>query len=729
MKLYLYHLLLLLPVFINTNTFGQEKEMQITQSKKFTLYHANDGGNISLNLKATYYSNGDTFTIARNDERIFGLSSPLSLKAFRDSLTCLLIKEESPDEIFSEYSINEIFLWLYMFRIDNSQPNIGFLNLGTITNLDENNSPARVVLLDSIRNVFNHYRTVYAINKQAMTAQLQQVQKKIAAENMSEPAAKAAAPAPKPDAAKGTSKNKKTTNAPGNTAAIKNKETGTNNPTKTTTGNVTNNAGKDSTKAKKDTTGKATDTPGKDSTSPKKDTTVKGTKATKDADLKVLDHVIRQFTDEAYPIVDSNALSSILINASNTPKEDTAAFSRYQKAKQKITEIIDTMRAHNIYPIEKISVQFERGYIERIQVWVRNNMGGQDIYENTYAIGFTSINNLKAFQSTRLFLRKSSKIGFKGNIFLSDALGNYDNLLDLYTRDYSPADTVVNFVYPDETPVISLKKQQNVQLFDGKIYTDLGGIDQQSPNGLVQLEICRRFNLNTYRWPSRAREDWSFLAYLNAYGALTKIEEKNRVLPLRNQKTVINGTLVSPSYTTNLDLRRYENYSMGIDLNAFLYDYPDMKFTAYVDLGVRYGHIVMGDSTRNIVNGAVVAGDDTTFAGHTVTFMLPKLTLEIFQERRVGLQASYSYNHTIALSNNQFKQIMSYKKSNLEDIATEKAARNSHLFEMLLRVEISDKKNAQMFIRSRFFWQKGDANTFFSQIQVGYAYNLIYRNN
>ena len=58
---------------------------------------------------------------------------------------------------------------------------------------------------------------------------------------------------------------------------------------------------------------------------------------------------------------------------------------------------------------------------------------------------------------------------------------------------------------------------------------------------------------------------------------------------------------------------------------------------------------------------------------------------------------------------------------------TERAARNSHMAEIFLRVETNREGNGQVFLRSRFFWQKGDANTFFAQTQLGYAYNIIFR--
>jgi hypothetical protein len=298
----------------------------------------------------------------------------------------------------------------------------------------------------------------------------------------------------------------------------------------------------------------------------------------------------------------------------------------------------------------------------------------------------------------------------------------------LFTRDYSPGDTVVNEISPAIGP-ITLHKERNIRLFDSKIFSDLQGIQQDQPNGLVQIEVNRKLNLNTFRWQlATARIDYSWFSYMNVYGSINKIENKAKELELRNQNTIVNNVIVSPSYATNLDIRLYENASLGVDVNAFLFDWPDMKFTAYLDLGFRYGHVKVVDTVYEVQNGVAKRTDRVNrFAGNTFTFSFPKVTYEFFSERRVGFNLSYNYNHTWLFTNNTFKQVMSYAKSDLNRITTERAARNSHMIEVFLRAETSRDSNGQLFLRSRFFWQQGDANTFFPQMQVGYSYNIIFR--
>lgn len=399
-------------------------------------------------------------------------------------------------------------------------------------------------------------------------------------------------------------------------------------------------------------------------------------------------------------------------------------YKNYDSAHEAKSKMEKQILDSGFFNIEKVSVQFERGHLERVQVWVQNRTGGEDIYENIYAIGFTSITNYSTFQNIRLFKRSSDN----KYIYLSDALPRYDNLLDLYTRDYSPADTVINNHISSSGP-ITLKKERNINLFESKIYTDLEGLNQDKPNGLIQIEIAKRFNLLTYRKQVGSyRADWSSLSYLNVFGALTKIEDKQKEFVLKNNNTIVNGVITSPSYISNLDLRRYENVNVGFELNTFLYDFPAGKFTAYLDFGFRYGHTNLVDSIYTVEDGKPVSTNKAKqIDGNAVTITFPKITFELFSQRRVGFCASYSYNKTYAFTNNQYKQVMSYEKSDLNSTVLEKKARGSHVGELFARIETNREGNGQLFFRTRLFWQQGDANTFFSQIQVGYNYNIIFK--
>ncbi|WP_126243327.1 hypothetical protein [Chitinophaga rhizosphaerae] len=410
---------------------------------------------------------------------------------------------------------------------------------------------------------------------------------------------------------------------------------------------------------------------------------------------------------------------------SNRTRDLTAPNKAFTGATEQISIKQKALESKKIFAIKDISITFERGHIERIQVRVERDFGEIHIFENIYAIGFSSVKNYKNFENIRLFNRKGNRQ--RECIWLSDVIASYDNLVQLFTRDYSPADIAINHIDPVTTPILKLEKEKNIRLFDSRIYTDLAGFSEEAPNGLVQVEVGRRFNINTHRIQGNGRYDFGWFTYAYLAGTISKIENKDRILPLRNAGVIQNNVIVSPSYATNLDLRRYENTSIQFDLNVFMFDWPDNKFSLYADLGARYGHVRVQDSSRQVSNGVIGEVDPgKPFGANTITFF-PKVAVELFSERRVGFMAYYQLNNTTLMSNNKFAQIMSDTKSDVKSLSLDKHARWSHMVEMLVRVETNRSGNGMIFARGRFFWQQGDANNFFPQIQLGYAYNILFR--
>lgn len=399
----------------------------------------------------------------------------------------------------------------------------------------------------------------------------------------------------------------------------------------------------------------------------------------------------------------------------------------YKQRKDSIAvadEQVDKLKNSNIFLINKISVQFERGFLERVQVWITVD-DVEEIFENNYAIGFSSISNYKSFKNIMLYARSSN--AEYPYIYLSDVF-TYDNLLDNYTRDYCPADTAIKPINPADGKLVALNRERLINLIDAKLYTDLAGLSEKAPNGLVQVDVRKRFNLRTVRQPIYVRDNWGHMTYLNLWGTLSKIEKSKLLLPLRNDFKVVNNTLVSPDFATNLDLRQYEMASFGAEMNALLFDFPDNKVTLYLDLGARYGLTKVADSLLKILNNTASFEkvSPNILDAHTGT-VYPKVSMEVFAQKRIGFTMSYQFNHTWLFSNNEFRQVMSYKKSPTSQTELEPPARNSHMFELFVRTETGESDNTKFFLRARLFMQQGDVNTFFSQIQLGMAYNVFYK--
>lgn len=347
--------------------------------------------------------------------------------------------------------------------------------------------------------------------------------------------------------------------------------------------------------------------------------------------------------------------------------------------------------------------------------------GRETIFENSFAIGFTSKSNYRAFANTKLFARLGNA---SMHIYLSDVIRNYDNEIDLYTRDYSPADTLIK-VDPSENPRVDVFKASIIDLLDVKFYTDLEGLANKQPNGLVQFEASRKLNINTVRKQIKNEFNWGFCNYLFIYGTLNKIENNLKYLPLRNQNVVANGKLASPSYATTLDFLQYRNITMGAELNIYLYDAPSLKSTFTADLGFQYGHTPVLDYMRTFDSADVFQGmGDSVKVDANMFTIYPRLGLELFPERRLGLSFGYQPQYTRIFTNNAYKQIQSYAKSDASLLPIEPVARFTHMFEMFVRLELNRETSSRLFFRGRFHWQHGDVNTYFPQLQLGYSHNL-----
>ena len=182
---------------------------------------------------------------------------------------------------------------------------------------------------------------------------------------------------------------------------------------------------------------------------------------------------------------------------------------------------------------------------------------------------------------------------------------------------------------------------------------------------------------------------------------------------------------------TNLDLRRYENASVGIDVTALLFSYKQIKSVFRYDFGVRYGHtpildtLLFLDSDNNLVRP--LAGSATDLDAHTITFTPVRLVWKLISQRRLGIGLSYQQNNTRLLGNSRFKQIASAGKSDLEARFLERRARISHIVEFNGQVLTSKLEEDYIFFRARLFFQKGDGNEFFPQFQIGYNYNIMFK--
>jgi hypothetical protein len=120
-------------------------------------------------------------------------------------------------------------------------------------------------------------------------------------------------------------------------------------------------------------------------------------------------------------------------------------------------------------------------------------------FKNLYPISISSKFDPDRFANVNLYSFNCNGVkGLTRYIKLSDLLA-LDITLENNKDDYSPADHV--YTLSPTQPIVNMKKEKRSHILDVSAFTDFVGLDQQQPNGLIQIEARRKINLNTHSSP------------------------------------------------------------------------------------------------------------------------------------------------------------------------------------------------------------------------------------
>lgn len=169
---------------------------------------------------------------------------------------------------------------------------------------------------------------------------------------------------------------------------------------------------------------------------------------------------------------------------------------------------------------------------------------------------------------------------------LSDLI-DYVDVLETNKEDYSPVNSVVNL--NKNNPVQELRKEKRSRIITVKTFTDFVGIKDDQPNGLIQIEASRKFNLRTKRNGLKSVYAGLF-TYIEPKLIFSKIEKNNSYLPfsasdldqfeLSNNKKVFNSNAIN--------ILKYQSSAFDVDLNFFKINFPNIKsnFQANMSSGI-----------------------------------------------------------------------------------------------------------------------------------------------
>jgi hypothetical protein len=375
----------------------------------------------------------------------------------------------------------------------------------------------------------------------------------------------------------------------------------------------------------------------------------------------------------------------------------------------------------------KVELSFYEGFIEKIEV--EGKFFNEKVrFSNLYSIGISSSqgirdffkHNLESFQKYT-FDKSNNKItrdylstdADYMQINLSNII-DYDREVDVNANDISPEP--IKLILDSEQNTTKLYKEESTKLFEAIVYSDfLGVFDEENPNGIIQTEIQKRFNLNTNRKQIQGKfkllsllflpiiysEGYGFFEYIDVKASLSKIEENNKYLNP--------GNLGNVSYFSPLNIFQHQSFSIGGNVNIMTLENQNKKINTFLNSGLEYGR-----------SGLQITPDENLFL-NTMTIPL-ELKMHFVPEKRYGFIASNKLIYYKIFDDNSIN-LQSIDKENNTLVDPENWLNRTEL-----QFYVNTSKTGKLFVRYGFVTEFNNWDNNFSQFQFGYSFYLFQRN-
>lgn len=394
--------------------------------------------------------------------------------------------------------------------------------------------------------------------------------------------------------------------------------------------------------------------------------------------------------------------------------------------------VVDSVRnIPLVHPLKNIEVEisFFGGFIEKIQV---NGAIENENYSfnNKYSIGISSTTNIQQlsdyalYSNERVFRDKNegsqikllykneyqySKIEKRSLLIRVDDVIRYIKKVDVNANDISPVPQTV--ILDKNKKESKLYREESSKLFEAIAYTDMIGLfDEENPNGLVQLEVKKRFNLNTRRYdmpwfyglfpPALLFEGVGVFQNVDVLFQYSKIEENNKFL--------VPQILESQQFYTPISLLQYRNFAVGGILNLMSFENQNSKINMFFNAGVLYG--------RTGVKLDVTDAEGVFYNNLEIPF---EASIQVLPEKRV----SFSFTDKLSWFET-FNEGINIKS--LEDGELVSKNRWVNSFNLDLMVDIST--TGKLFLRYKLIHEWDNINNNFSQLQFGYSFYILKNN-
>ncbi|AXT49485.1 hypothetical protein D1818_01110 [Aquimarina sp. BL5] len=312
-------------------------------------------------------------------------------------------------------------------------------------------------------------------------------------------------------------------------------------------------------------------------------------------------------------------------------------------------------------------------------------------------------------------------------LYFSDAI-RYVKKVDVNANDVSPEKQLV-LLNQESRSNTKLYKEESTRLFEAVVYTDfLSLFDEENPNGLVQTEVNKRFNIKTRRrqvggwgkvippfFPGLISEAYGFFQYFDAQFHISKIEKNNKFLESRTIMIEDEaGAMVnSEPFYEPLALLQHRNYAIGGMLNILNLENQNAKLNMYLDAGFLFGR-----------SGYIPIGEDPNAETVNTQFVN---NIEIPIEYKFHLLPEKRFSIMLSDKLSWFENLdADIPLRSIEDKLVTSQNRWINSFNVNFNLDISS--TGRLFIRYKLLHELDNINNNFSQLQFGYSFYFLKNN-
>ncbi|MDO7850938.1 hypothetical protein [Hymenobacter convexus] len=382
-------------------------------------------------------------------------------------------------------------------------------------------------------------------------------------------------------------------------------------------------------------------------------------------------------------------------------------------------------RPRYTFLLDSVQMEVEDGHMMNLKATGTLDDGQPVVFETYAPIGLSSDRDLNR-EWRRQRLQSQYPIKNRGAhhedayIRLTDLIRYYPALAP-EAGDRSPANNVYIFRPADPLPKRTLPKIETTKILQARLYTDLAGVKSDNPNGLIQVEVSKKFVFGS-PW-SKISPNYQFqaLSYLTPSFSLNKIEQQNRYLTLSR---ISRAPLLYGVHT--IDLLRYTNLRIGVDLNLLGVRLPRYKLDASLDFSAHLNRVDLRDSL-NRPGAPVRAPSDTTL--NVASYGLG-VKLRIRPDSRYGLQLRVGL-YRYSLINDRENPLLIRQSPDPVSTHSAYTLLEKYIYQGVIQYEITGRvslsPNSELFIRPQLSQLLFQAQRTYFQCQFGYQFDVFSR--